>query len=67
MPKVLLGKSILLAKHDYWLNKISKILLDIVFRFIIEYGSLKGFWHLGDRSILYEDFLKEDILACVET
>jgi hypothetical protein len=42
---------------------------DIVFRFIIEYSSLKGFWPLGNsnRSIFIWGFLKDDILACVET
>jgi hypothetical protein len=40
---------------------------DIVFRFIIEYSSLRGFWSLGNnRSILIWGFLKDDILACVE-
>jgi len=40
----------------------------IVFRFIIEYISFKGFWPLGNsRSILMQGFLKDDILACVET
>jgi hypothetical protein len=39
---------------------------DIVFRFIIEYSSLKGFWPLGNnnRSILISGFFKDDILAC---
>jgi hypothetical protein len=44
---------------------------DIVFRFIIEYSSLRDFYRpLGNNIIglfLYEDFLKGDILACVET
>jgi hypothetical protein len=40
---------------------------DIVFRFIIEYGLLKGFWPLGNSSIFYMRILKDDILACVET
>jgi hypothetical protein len=64
MPKVLLRKSILLAKHNYWpnkilakhnywVNKISKFLLDIVFRFIIEYSSLKGFWPLGNNRSIF--------------
>jgi hypothetical protein len=40
----------------------------IVFIFIIEYRSFKGFWPLGNsRSILIEGFLKDGILACVET
>jgi hypothetical protein len=43
---------------------------DIVFRFIIEYGSLRDFYRpLGNRFIFiqYEDFfLKDDISACVE-
>jgi hypothetical protein len=41
---------------------------DIVFRFIIEYISLKGFWPLGNnnnRSIFTWGFMKYDILACV--
>jgi hypothetical protein len=41
---------------------------DIVFRFIIEYSSFKVFWPLGNRSIsIIWGFLKDDILACVET
>ncbi len=46
---------------------------DIVFRFIIEYSSLRDFYRpLGNNNnnmsiFLYEDFLKYDILACVET
>jgi hypothetical protein len=41
---------------------------DIVFRFIIEYSSFKGFWPLGNnRSKFIGGFSKDDILACVET
>ncbi len=40
---------------------------DIVFRFIIEYSSFKVFWPLGNRPIFIWGFLKDDILACVET
>jgi hypothetical protein len=43
---------------------------DIVFRFIIEYSSLRDFYgSLGNnnRSIFIWGFLKHDILACVET
>jgi hypothetical protein len=41
---------------------------DIVFRFIIEYSSLRDFWPLGNnRFISIWVFLKDDILACVET
>ncbi len=42
---------------------------DIVFRFIIEYSSLRDFGPLGNniRSIFVWGFLKDDILACVET
>jgi hypothetical protein len=40
---------------------------DIVFRFIIQYSSLNGFWTLGNKSIFIWEFLKDDILACVET
>ncbi len=44
---------------------------DIVFRFIIEYSSLRDFYRpLGNnnnRSIFISWFLKDDILACVET
>ncbi len=43
---------------------------DIVFRFIIKYSSLKGFGPLlgnNNRSIFILGFLKNDILACVET
>jgi hypothetical protein len=44
---------------------------DIVFRFIIEYSSLKGFWPLlgnnNKKFIFILGFLKEDILAFVET
>ncbi len=39
-------------------------------RFIIEYSSLGGFWPLlgnNNRSISIQGFLKDDILACVET
>jgi hypothetical protein len=40
----------------------------IVFRFIIKYSTrLNGFWPLGSRSIFIWGFLKDDILACVET
>ncbi len=38
----------------------------IVFRFIIEYSSLRDFWAQGNRSILIIGFLKDDVLACVE-
>jgi hypothetical protein len=39
---------------------------DIVFRFIIEYSSLRDFGPLGNniRSIFILGFLKDDILAC---
>jgi len=43
---------------------------DIVFRFIIEYSSLRDFYRpLGNhnRSIFILGFLKDYILACVET
>jgi hypothetical protein len=40
---------------------------DIVFRFVIEYSSLRDFWPLGNRSIFIWGFLKDDILAFVET
>ncbi len=40
---------------------------DIVCRFIIEYSSLRDFGPLGSRSIFIWGFLKDDILACVET
>jgi len=53
----------------YWpcLPTKARILL-LVFRFIIEYSSLKGFWPLGSsRSIFIWGFLEDDILACVET
>jgi hypothetical protein len=42
---------------------------EIAIRFIIEYSSsLRDFGPSEvNRSILYEDFLKYDILACVET
>jgi len=38
-----------------------------VFRFIKEYNSLRGFWPLGNGSIFIRGFLKDDVLACVET
>jgi len=39
-----------------------------VFIFIIKYRSFQGFWPLGNsRSILIQGFLKDDILACVQT
>jgi hypothetical protein len=43
---------------------------DIVFRFIIEYSRLRDFGHFGPCVVglsLYEEFLKDDVLACVET
>ncbi len=40
---------------------------DIVFRFIIEYSSLRGFGPYIIGLFLYEDVLKDDILACVKT
>jgi hypothetical protein len=40
---------------------------DIVFRFIIEYISFKDFGPLVNRSIFIWGFLKDDILARVET
>jgi hypothetical protein len=40
---------------------------DIVFRFIIEYSSFKDFGLLVNRPIFIWGFLKDDILACVET
>jgi glucan phosphoethanolaminetransferase (alkaline phosphatase superfamily) len=40
----------------------------IVFRFIIEYSSLRDFGSYIIISLFsYEDFLKDEILACVET
>jgi hypothetical protein len=38
-----------------------------VFRFILEYRSLMDFWPLGHSSVSISAFLKDDILACVET
>jgi len=40
---------------------------DIVFRFIIEYSSLRDLGPYVKRSIFIGGFLKDDILACVET
>jgi hypothetical protein len=40
---------------------------DIVFRFNIEYSRLMDFGPLVIGLFLYEDFLKDGILACVET
>ncbi len=40
---------------------------DIMLRFILEYSSLMDFWPLGNRSIFICGFLKDDILARVET
>jgi hypothetical protein len=40
---------------------------DIVFRFIIEYSSLRDFGPLGSRSIFIWGVLKDDIFAHVET
>ncbi len=43
---------------------------DIVFRFIIECSSLRDFGpkvNNNNRSIFTQGFLKDDILACVET
>jgi hypothetical protein len=40
----------------------------IVFRFIIEYSNLRDFYRpLGSRSIFIWGFLKDDILARLET
>jgi len=39
----------------------------VVFRFIIEYSSLRDFDPYVIDLFLYYDFLKDDILACVET
>jgi hypothetical protein len=42
----------------------------LCFRLIIEYNKLNGIWPLGNnnnRSIFICGFLKDDILACVET
>jgi hypothetical protein len=39
---------------------------DIVFRFIIEYSSLMDFGLQVTGPFLYEDFLKDDILACLK-
>ncbi len=38
-----------------------------MFRFTIEYSSLRDFGPYQIGLFLYEDFLKDDILACVET
>jgi hypothetical protein len=38
-----------------------------VFRFIIEYSSFRDFGPKVVGLFLYEDLLKDDILACVET
>jgi hypothetical protein len=38
----------------------------IVFRFIVEYSSLRDFGPSALGLFLYEEFLKDDILACVE-
>jgi hypothetical protein len=40
---------------------------DIVFRFIMKYSSLRDFGPWVTGLFLYEVFLKDDILACVET
>ncbi len=40
---------------------------NIVLRFIREYSSLRYFGLLGNKSIFIWRFLKDDILACVET
>ncbi len=40
---------------------------DIVFRFVIEYSSLRDFGPEVIGLFLYEGFLKDDILACVES
>jgi hypothetical protein len=59
-----------------WINDSSNFVglayrgKDIVFRFIIEYSSLRDFYRpLGNnnRSLFIQGFLKDDILACVET
>jgi len=40
-----------------------------VFSFIIEYSSLRDFYRplCNNKSIFIQGFLKDDILACVET
>ncbi len=38
-----------------------------MFRFIIKYSGLRDFGSQVIGLFLYEDFLKDDILACVET
>ncbi len=40
---------------------------DIVFRFIIQYSSLMDFGPQVNSSSFVWEFLKDDILACVET
>jgi uncharacterized protein (DUF1684 family) len=40
---------------------------DIEFRFIIEYSNLRDFDTYEIGLFLNEDFLEDDILACVET
>jgi hypothetical protein len=45
----------------------TKALKDIVFSIIIEYNSLMEFGPEVIRSIFIRGFLKDDILACVET
>jgi hypothetical protein len=38
-----------------------------VFRFIIEYSSLRDFGLIGNRPMFIWRFWKDDILACVQT
>jgi hypothetical protein len=58
----------MLHSEEIWLALLAFQGKDIMFRFIIEYSSLKDFGPLGNnRSIFIRGFLKDDILACVET
>jgi hypothetical protein len=55
-------------KHSYLLAFAYQGKDIIVFRFIIEYSSLRDFGPLGNiRSIFIWGFLKDDMLARVET
>jgi hypothetical protein len=51
----------------HFVGLVSTKAKDIVFRFIIEYSSLRDFGPLVNRSIFIRGFLKDDILAYVET
>jgi hypothetical protein len=55
------------ALHCFWVFGLAFVGKDIVFRFTLEYSSLRAFGTYVVRSIFIWVFLKDNILACVET